>query len=125
MRLSYRKGRRRNNDFSYLEKSSSEPDLSGTLNNEIELKFPHNQNIYSHFILNDNKKPNTVRFTDPSTPIFTSRWKKQPHECITVDELKFYRRRKPPGILNGSISNTNTCNEYSKKTVQNRHWVTN
>ncbi|XP_037043311.1 uncharacterized protein LOC119079478 isoform X2 [Bradysia coprophila] len=59
-----RKGRRRNNDFTYLEKSSSEPDLS-------------------------------VRLTDTASPIFTSRWKKLPHECITVDELKFYRRRKP------------------------------
>ncbi|KAJ6641204.1 hypothetical protein Bhyg_06139 [Pseudolycoriella hygida] len=57
------KGRRRNNDFSYLERSSSEPDLS-------------------------------VHPTDTATPI-TSRWKKLPHECITVDELKFYRRRKP------------------------------
>lgn len=50
-----------------------------------------------------NKKPNTVRLTDTATPIFTNRWKKLPHECITVDELKFYRRRKPSGIFHGSI----------------------
>lgn len=60
---------------------------------------------YSHISFNhsnNNPQPNTVRLTDTASPIFTSRWKKLPHECITVDELKFYRRRKPSGILSGS-----------------------
>ncbi len=70
--------------------------------------YHRKEELYSHISYNHIvtiTQPNTVRLTDTATPIFASRWKKLPHECITVDELKFYRRRKPSGIFNGSISN--------------------
>lgn len=42
--------------------------------------------------------------SDNTHAAITDRWKKQPNEGITVDELKYYRRRKPSGTTVGSIS---------------------
>lgn len=49
------------------------------------------------------KKKKKHIILDYTPPPFSSRWKKRPNECITVDELKFYRRRRPPGTKAGSI----------------------
>lgn len=82
-----------------LGKSSSEPDLSG---NWFRSRPIYVEPSLAHY-LNTNFFPGCL-FSENYTPRFTDNLKKLIHEFVSVDDLKFSRKKKSAGFSNGTCT---------------------